>query len=90
MRLIDADKLKRYIDCGHLRSPTELCFSELNVIRMLDRQPTVDVEPVRRGFWNWNLGFPYCSECKKIAHKKGFAGYHTSDYCPNCGAKMKR
>lgn len=47
-------------------------------------------DAVRHGFWNWNLGFPYCSECKKIAHKKRFAGYHTSDYCPNCGAEMKR
>ena len=46
-RLIDADALKRYIDCGHLRSPTELCFSELDVILMLDRQPTVEVEPAK-------------------------------------------
>lgn len=48
MRLIDADAMKRYIDCGHLRSPTETCFSELDVVRMLDRQPTIDaVEVVR-------------------------------------------
>ena len=47
MRQIDADALKEYIDCGHLRPPTELCFSEIDVIRMLDKQPTVDAEPVR-------------------------------------------
>ena len=46
-RLIDADALKRYIDCGHLRSPTELCFSELDVVHMLDRQPTVEAEPAK-------------------------------------------
>lgn len=47
-----------------------------------------DAEPVRLGFWKWGLGFPYCSECKMMAHENGFVGYHTSDYCPNCGAKM--
>ena len=53
MRLIDADALKEYIDCGHLRPPTELCFSEIDVIRMLDKQPTVDAEPVRHAHWEW-------------------------------------
>ena len=41
MRLIDADALKNYIDCGHLRPPTELCFSELDVCNMIDKAPTI-------------------------------------------------
>ena len=41
MRLIDADRLKSYIDCGHLRPPTEVCFSELDVCSMIDKAPTV-------------------------------------------------
>jgi hypothetical protein len=41
MRLIDADRLKSYIDCGHLRPPTEVCFSELDVCNMIDKAPTV-------------------------------------------------
>ena len=41
MRLIDADALKDYIDCGHLRPPTELCFSELDVCNMIDKAPTI-------------------------------------------------
>lgn len=46
--LISRDAFKSYIDCGHLRSPTELCFSEMDVVRMIDKQPTVDaVEVVR-------------------------------------------
>ncbi len=44
MRLIDADKLKSYIDCGHLRPPTEVCFSELDVCNMIDKSPTVSAE----------------------------------------------
>ena len=85
MRLIDADALKSYIDCGHLRPPTELCFSELDVVRMLDRQSTIDAEPVRHGRWirmddsfaRWR-----CSECGAIESHSGW------EYC-HCGAKMR-
>ena len=44
MRLIDADALKQYIDCGHLRPPTEVCFSELDVCNMIDKAPTVSAD----------------------------------------------
>lgn len=44
-RLIDADALKEYIDCGHLRNPCEVCFSELDVVNLIDAQPTIDTEP---------------------------------------------
>lgn len=52
--LISRSALKSYIDCGHLRPPTEKCFSELDVVRMLDKQPTIDAVPVVR-----------CRECKE-------------------------
>lgn len=32
-----AEKMKRYIDVGHLRPPTEICFSELDVVKMIDK-----------------------------------------------------
>lgn len=81
MRLIDADALKNYIDCGHLRSPTEVCLSELDVVRMLDRMPTIDAEPVVR-----------CNTCKHYETDTGFCNYHDhgmhwDDYCSR-GAKM--
>ena len=46
-RLIDADALIEFIDAGHLRHPSELCFSELDVVNMLNHAPTsYDVEKV--------------------------------------------
>ena len=51
MRLIDADALKSWIDCGHLRPPTELCFSELDVVQILDKRPTIDAVPVVHASW---------------------------------------
>lgn len=62
MRLIDADALKSWIDCGHLRPPTELCFSELDVVQILDKRPTIDAVPVIRCLacsWRANSGLCY-------------------------------
>lgn len=52
-RLIDANALIEYLDVGHLRSPTEKCFSEWDVLKMLRESPTVDAAEVVR-----------CKDCK--------------------------
>ena len=54
-RYIDADVMKEYIDCGHLRNPCEVCFSELDVINLIDAQPTVDAVPLD-GFLKMSKG----------------------------------
>lgn len=90
MRLIDADALIEFIDMGHLRSPSEMCFSESDVIDMLESRETIDAEPVRHGHWEERplRKFPeehidVCSVCAG----KALAKYN---YCPNCGAKMDK
>ena len=52
-RLIDANRIIDFIDCGHLRNPLELCFSESEVVNMLEQAPTVPAEVV-----------VHCGECK--------------------------
>ena len=52
-RLIDANRIIDFIDCGHLRNPLELCFSESEVVNMLEQAPTVPAEVV-----------VHCRECK--------------------------
>ena len=59
MRLIDVDDLIDFIDMGHLRNPLESCFSERDVVCMLESRLTVDAVPVVR-----------CRECKKKNKKK--------------------
>ena len=54
-RLIDANRLIDFIDCGHLRNPLELCFSESEVVNMLDSAPTVPAEVV-----------VHCENCQHI------------------------
>ena len=95
-RYIDADKFISWLDVGHLRSPSEICLSELNVLKMIDLQPTADVAEVKHGEWKPDyetfvddFGIEsepiitgwICSLCAANEPCK-------SHYCPNCGAKM--
>ena len=75
-RLIDADALERsFQDVMMPDVPTYL-----NVITgIIKAMPTVDAEPVRRGWWINSL----CSECGTYVHRGD-----ANTYCPGCGAKM--
>ena len=100
MRLIDADALKSYIDCGHLRPPTEVCFSELDVCNMIDKAPTVSADRPS-GEWirkvkeyndcdGHRAYYWYeCSECGAKPPKDQWKNEWHSPYCPSCGAYMK-
>ena len=55
---------------------------ELDHLSMLvNDAPTVDAEVVRHGRWTFPWTSPECSVCRKTQK-------WTSNYCPNCGAKM--
>ena len=61
MRLIDADALIDFLDVGHLRPPTEICFSELMMKNIIELMPTVDAVPVIR--------------CRECIHNNSIVGY---------------
>ena len=56
---------------------------------LLQKAPTADVEPVRRGKWLENEYRHYCSECGHMGLFNGFGFKLESNYCPHCGAKME-
>ena len=102
VRLIDAEAFKRYIDCGHLRPPTEICFSEIDVVSMIDRQPTVDAVPVVRckdcrysepmkkhGVCKFGENALNCTQCRGD-NGYGYAGIsviYPDDYCSDGAPK---
>ena len=95
-RLIDANRLIDFIDCGHLRNPLELCFSESEVVNMLDSAPTIPAEVVVHGEWveaklNGMSLYPdgqkMCSVCGQIMPSR----WETMPpFCYGCGAKMDK
>ena len=94
-RLIDADALLDFLDVGHLRHPSELCFSEIDVANLLLHAPTISPDEVRDvGKWtrhvlkNANTPWGYdCSACGEwfVISDDTAERYN---YCPNCGARM--
>ena len=89
MRLIDADELKRDFCTGCI----ENCPNECDEIQIINSQPTIEAEPVRRGRWirdgyDFQHGndWIHCSECGKRGIN---VPADLTNYCPNCGAKME-
>lgn len=70
------DTDEAYYQCGWNNA---LCRVDM----ILAGTPTLDVEPVRHGYWiEGRDGSCMCSECGKVSR------YEIGYYCPNCGAKM--
>ena len=100
MRLIDAEDFKQEI-IKSLGIPCEgyLLESEKKIYYMIDKQPTIEAEPVRHGRWLRGSAYPhhiFCSVCyatyipnDEIPLWKSESYFNVPrNYCPNCGAKM--
>ena len=80
-RLISADGLKGYVNSISTHWLNE--WDTVGVLAAIDKQPTIDAEPVKHGRWIWDKRFSdyTCSECHNWDLK-------TPNYCSNCGARM--
>ena len=91
-RYIDADALIDFLDVGHLRHPSELCFSEVDVANLLLHAPALSPDDVR-GVGEWEdakqHGLCRCSVCKDCYIEKDYITQAKWKYCPSCGAKME-
>ena len=92
-RYIDADKFVEWLDVGHLRSPSEICYCEGDVKTMIDMQPAADGVEVKHG--EWETIPDYSNALTTYRHRCLVCNYfykdirpHGHNYCPNCGAKM--
>lgn len=99
MRLIDADTFNHFdYSCFDGQLSEDAIQGMDTVLNVIDTAPTIDAAPVRHGHWienhymfyvfgeNYkpalNVEIDYkCNICNKDNEK-------TTDYCPNCGAKM--
>lgn len=87
MRLIDADKFEEFIRKNCTDSLVDL-WCEL-----VRRQPTIEAAPVVHAEWKLKQGDEgvhwYCSKCREEALFDIFNYQEKSNFCPNCGARMK-
>lgn len=73
MRLIDADKLKAELfDANWMTDNDEHMVEEI-----VERQSTVDAEPVRHAHWIWRFNHPTCVNGNDM--------YETGFECSSCG-----
>lgn len=80
MRLIDADALKKAL-CEEYEAREHYIGEKM--IEAIDNAPTVEQS---QGEWYWNeQGYFYCNKCNRQPRDQ----YAVSNFCPNCGAKMK-
>ena len=78
-----SDYISRDAALTALQNP-ELFNVSPRFLQILRDLPAADVEPVRHGRWERSIlayDFKRCSECSSVWSR-------TSNYCPNCGAKM--
>ena len=70
-RLIDADAIIDFIDVDSTWDPLETCFSEQDVVNMLESAPTVDAVEIVR-----------CRNCKHYKPQKKSAHWENrANYC---------
>lgn len=93
MTYIEKQTLKEELLSNAVRLNDTKNMSSEDVLYIIDKQPTADVEEVKHGEWFLlddcaNEGV-YCSACHKKVYKKCYANQKLkSKYCPNCGTKM--
>ena len=96
MRTIDADALMDVIRQHEYRLATkngsiDYGMFTLGIQQVVDEQPTVDVSHVRHGRWIDKGEYAVCTECGGRSGTQ-YDGVEpiplTTQFCPNCGAKM--
>lgn len=101
MRPIDADAMKTEIESFDAESNNRIyqCAMEDMLqffIELIDKQPTVEADPVRYGRWVPTEYDSYADdapvwdkyECSECGHEHSGEEDTLTDYCPDCGARM--
>ena len=93
MRLIDADRALEIVRDQGIAHPNAYHLTNYATL-ILREAPTIDVAPVEHGQWvqvicheEFEDGFvDRVKECCSVCHAPNWQ--RTTNYCPNCGAKM--
>lgn len=90
----DGDLISRAAAVDILQARAEMAMGTPKIVfeasaKILEKLPSVDVEPVKHGRWEHLGGDEWrCTNCGEIIHTEGSWEKPTSKYCRECGAKM--
>lgn len=85
---IERDSLVgKLIEMKYCSTSSKIDFGD--VIRLINSEPTADVQEVRHGKWDEELYDIICSACKESFNIMDNDAYRF-DFCPHCGAKMDK
>lgn len=101
-RLIDADAFIEYLKTclpvakaigGELEQMITIMCNDF--IKEVQKQPTIEAEPVRHGRWFWaDDGYLRCSYCMQkapvVPQYQDEPITTATVFCPQCGAKMDK
>ena len=83
-----SDRPNAYINAKDLEIAVVKATTYGDALKAVREQPSIDIEP-KRGEWLWDDGH-FCSECREYAEYNAVIEKEVlSNFCPNCGAKMK-
>lgn len=89
MRPIDADVLLNNTDgLEHVKWSEE--YGHVVLVCDIVYAPTLDVKEVKQGKWIEETGMLMCSECGDAWGTQQFDEVMSFNYCPNCGADMRK
>lgn len=77
------------MDCEHSNGILCRACEHQDDMDLIDDMPAADVQPVKRGEWTGD-DIKSCSICRNEAYWDTDYGQQLFDYCPYCGAKMKK
>ena len=79
----------KYTDGQSIPFKTGIIYRQIEVIKIIEEQPTVEAVPVVHGEWVNEYINRYGHPC----HCCSVCGFHAShqdkNFCPNCGCDMK-
>ena len=86
-RLIDAEDFESFLRA--LESAGAGDYSTDGIIIMLEKQPTIEAEPVVHGEWEHLGGDEWCcTVCENVITTEGSWEKPTQKFCDECGARM--
>ena len=84
--------MNKYIDRAALFNSLSNAKTVEEIFAAIQAAPAEDVEPVRRGRWiHKSEVYSYCGHLfyPKICSVCNSVFEYTTNYCPNCGARME-